>query len=119
LARGANYGSPVISYAWEYASGPIGKGITKQKGMEQPIWVWTPAIAPSGMFIDIGDKFSAWRGSIFTGSMAQHHVNRLVIADSHAVLEERVMYRKAGRVRLLAQEADRTWIIRLYWLVSC
>lgn len=106
IRRGANYGWPVISYGWEYSGGPIGKGITKQDGMEQPVWVWTPAIAPSGMFIYDGDKFPAWRGSFFIGSMAQHHLSRLVIADGHVVLEERLMYGKFGRIRLVAQGPD-------------
>jgi glucose/arabinose dehydrogenase len=74
--------------------------------MEQPIWVWTPAIAPSGMIIYSGDKFPSWRGSIFIGSMVQRHLSRLVIADGHVVLEERLMYGKAGRVRLVAQGPD-------------
>jgi aldose sugar dehydrogenase len=106
IRRGANYGWPVISYGWEYDGGPIGKGITAQEGMEQPVWVWTPAIAPSGMFIYSGDKFPAWRGSMFIGSMSQHHLNRLVIADGHVVLEERLMYGKVGRIRLVAQGPD-------------
>lgn len=106
IRRGANYGWPVISYGWEYSGGPIGQGITAKEGMEQPIFVWTPAIAPSGMFIYTGDKFPAWRGSFFIGSMAQHHLNRLVIQDGHVVLEERLMYGKAGRVRLVAQGPD-------------
>lgn len=106
IRRGANYGWPVISYGWEYSGGPIGKGITAQEGMEQPVWIWTPAIAPSGMIIYSGDKFPAWRGSVFIGSMAQHHLNRLVIAEGHVVLEERLMYGKASRVRLVAQGPD-------------
>jgi glucose/arabinose dehydrogenase len=106
IKRGANYGWPVISYGWEYSGGPIGKGITKQDGMEQPIWVWTPAIAPSCMFIYTGDKFAAWRGSFFIGSMAGHHLNRLVIADGHVVLEERLIYGRFGRIRLVTQGPD-------------
>ncbi len=74
--------------------------------MEQPIWVWTPAIAPSGMFIYTDDKFPTWRGSFFIGSMAQHHLNRLVIADGHVTLEERLLYGKVGRIRLVAQGPD-------------
>jgi glucose/arabinose dehydrogenase len=81
-------------------------GVTAKEGMEQPAWVWTPAIAPSGMFIYTGDKFPAWRGSFFIGSMAQHHLNRLFVVDGHVVLEERLMYGKAGRVRLVAQGRD-------------
>jgi glucose/arabinose dehydrogenase len=106
IRRGGNYGWPVISWGWEYSGGPIGMGITAHEGMEQPVWIWTPAIAPSGIFVYTGTAFPAWRGSVFIGSMAQHHLNRLVIQDGHVVLEERLMYGKVGRVRLVAQGPD-------------
>ena len=106
IRRGANYGWPVISYGWQYSGGPIGKGITAQEGMEQPVWVWTPAIAPSGMIEYTGTKFPQWRGSFFIGAMAGHHLNRLVVQDGRVVVEERLMNRQAGRVRLVAQSPD-------------
>jgi len=106
IRRGANYGWPVISYGWQYSGGPIGKGITAQEGMEQPVWVWTPAIAPSGMIVYTGTKFPQWRGSFFIGAMAGHHLNRLVVQDGRVVVEERLMNRQAGRVRLVAQSPD-------------
>ncbi len=106
IRRGANYGWPVISYGWQYSGGPIGKGITAQEGMEQPLWVWTPAIAPSGMIVYTGTKFPQWRSSLFIGAMAGHHLNRLVVQDGRVVVEERLMNRQAGRVRLVAQSPD-------------
>lgn len=106
IRRGANYGWPVISYGWQYSGGPIGKGITAQEGMEQPLWVWTPAIAPSGMIVYTGTKFPQWRGSLFIGAMAGQHLNRLVVQDGRVVVEERLMNRQAGRVRLVAQSPD-------------
>ncbi|HVH70422.1 MAG TPA: PQQ-dependent sugar dehydrogenase, partial [Candidatus Dormibacteraeota bacterium] len=106
IHRGANYGWPVISYGWQYSGGPIGMGITTQKGMEQPLWVWTPGIAPSGLMIYTGTRFAAWRGSIFIGAMAGHHLCRLVVKDGNVVAEERLMNGKAGRVRLVEQTND-------------
>ena len=106
VQRGANYGWPVISYGWQYSGGPIGQGITTQKDMEQPVWVWTPAIAPSGMFFYDGTAFAAWRGSIFIGAMGQKHLNRLVVREGRVVVEERLMNREKGRIRLVAQGPD-------------
>ncbi|MGH9601319.1 MAG: PQQ-dependent sugar dehydrogenase [Terriglobales bacterium] len=106
IRRGANYGWPVISYGWQYSGGPIGQGLVRQEGMEQPIWVWTPALAPSGLIVYTGSKFPAWRGNLFIGSMSQRHLNRLVVRDGNVVLEERLMYQKAGRVRMVAQGPD-------------
>jgi aldose sugar dehydrogenase len=106
IRRGGNYGWPVISYGWQYSGGPIGQGITTLKDMEQPIWVWTPGIAPSGMFMYTGDKFAPWRGSIFIGAMGARHLSRLVMQDGRVVVEERLMNRKMGRIRLVAQSSD-------------
>jgi glucose/arabinose dehydrogenase len=103
---GANYGWPVISYGWQYSGGPIGMGIIKQNGMEQPLWVWTPGIAPSGLMIYSGTRFARWRGSVFIGAMAGHHLCRLVFHDGQVVVEERLMLGKMGRIRLVAQSAD-------------
>lgn len=102
----ANYGWPVISYGWEYDGGPIGRGIVREEGMEQPAWVWTPAIAPSAMFFYTGSRFPQWEGSLFVGAMAGRHVNRLVIRDGRVVLEERLLLGAVGRVRLVAQGPD-------------
>lgn len=106
IRRGANYGWPVISYGWQYSGGPIGMGITAHEGMEQPVWVWTPAISPSGMIVYTGTTFAPWRGSMFVGSMGQHHLNRLVLNDGHVIVEERLLYGAVGRVRLVAQSSD-------------
>jgi aldose sugar dehydrogenase len=106
IKRGANYGWPVISYGWQYSGGPIGKGIVSEKGMEQPLWVWTPGIAPSGLIYYTGDRFPQWRGSFLLGAMGRRHLNRIVIEDSYVVLEERILNRKVGRVRLVAQSPD-------------
>lgn len=106
IHRGANYGWPVISYGWQYDGGPIGKGIIKQEGMEQPVWVWTPGIAPSGFMIYTGSKFPQWRGSFFIGAMAGRHLNRIVVEGGRVVMEERLMNRQAGRVRMVAQSPD-------------
>jgi glucose/arabinose dehydrogenase len=103
IRKGANYGWPVISYGWQYSGGPIGMGITVQEGLEQPVWVWTPAIAPSGMVFYSGAAFPKWQGNILIGSMAQHCLDRLVLRDGRVVVDERVQVPQAGRVRLVAQ----------------
>jgi glucose/arabinose dehydrogenase len=106
VKRGANYGWPVISWGFEYGGGPVGMGITQRDGMEQPRWVWTPAIAPSGLVIYRGDRFPGWKGSFLVGAMAQQHLNRLVMAEGRVVLEERILDRRAHRVRLVAEGPD-------------
>jgi glucose/arabinose dehydrogenase len=104
IRRGGNYGWPIISYGWQYSGGPIGQGITRQDGLEQPLWVWTPAIAPSGLVLYAGAQFPTWRGSAFVGAMGQPHLNRLRVRDGRVAVEERLLNRQVGRVRLVAQD---------------
>ena len=49
LQPGANYGWPLLTYGREYSGGRVGEGRTSNKGYEDPVWHWTPSIAPSGM----------------------------------------------------------------------
>ena len=53
-----------------------------------------------------GDKLAPWRGSIFIGAMGARHLSRLVVQDGRVVAEERLMNRKMGRIRLVAQSGD-------------
>ena len=49
IARGKNYGFPIIGYGRDYSGKPINGDKTAQDGMEQPIYFWTPDIAPAGI----------------------------------------------------------------------
>jgi glucose/arabinose dehydrogenase len=48
IEKGKNYGWPVIGYGVDYSGARIHES-THKEGMEQPLWHWTPSIAPSGM----------------------------------------------------------------------
>jgi glucose/arabinose dehydrogenase len=75
LQPGKNYGWPVISNGRFYL-GPRVSEIPWKEGMEQPLVVWVPAIAISGMAFYTGDKFPAWKGSVFVGGMRTGEVPR-------------------------------------------
>ena len=46
--------------------------------MEQPVYYWTPSIAPSGAMFYTGDLFPVWEGTIsFTGSLVFSFFARL------------------------------------------
>ena len=76
VARGANYGWPVISYGRHYSGGKIGEG-TSKPGMEQPAFYWDPSMAPSGMMVYSGKLWPEWRGDIFVGSLKFDYIARL------------------------------------------
>jgi glucose/arabinose dehydrogenase len=103
--KGLNYGWPVISYGVNYDGSKIGIG-TKKDGMEQPIFYWDPSIAPSGMAFYTGDKFPAWRGSLFVGALAGQHLNRLEISGDRVAKEERLLSGLRSRIRDVRQGPD-------------
>ena len=100
ILPGRNYGWPVISHGREYSGAPIGEGLTRKAGMEDPVHLYTPSIAPSGMAFYTGDAFPAWRGSLFQGALAHRHLNRLVFnAEGRITREERLLQEFRWRVR--------------------
>lgn len=107
IARaGANYGWPIITYGEEYGGGPIGDGITRAEGMEQPRYYWVPSIAPSGASFYQGDAFPKWQGNMFGGALALTHINRLVVEGDRILHEERLLDDKGWRVRFVEPGPD-------------
>lgn len=93
LRPGRNYGFPIISYGREYSGQPINGDLTVADGMEQPVYFWTPSIAPSGIEFYTGSLFPSWRGDLFVAAMAPlaQHVVRLVLDGERVVGEERLL----------------------------
>ena len=87
---GKNYGWPIITYGEDYSGAPIGAGITKKDGMEQPVYYWDPVIAPSGMDFYAADLMPGWRGSFLIGGLASRSITRVSVKDDEVVDEERI-----------------------------
>ena len=98
LRAGANYGWPVITHGIDYSFLPIGEGETKP-GMEQPLHVWVPSIAPSGMAFYDAEAFPAWRGSLLVGALKDELLVRLELDGDRVVREERLIEGEMGRIR--------------------
>ena len=99
IRAGRNYGWPVITYGVEYVVGTkIGEG-THKPGMEQPLHVWAPSIAPSGMAFYQGDRFPRWRGDLFVGALKDQMLVRLRFDGEQRVKEERLLKGVLGRIR--------------------
>ena len=101
---GANYGWPTISYGKEYW-GPIAVGEgTHGEGMEQPVKVYTPSIAPGSLLLYSGNALPDWKGNLLSGALKLHHINRIVLSKQGGVLkEERLLEDLDERIRALAQ----------------
>ena len=91
IRAGANYGWPVVSYSRQY-SGPRVSTRPWQEGMAQPEIVWLPSIAPSGMTFYSGDRFPAWKGSLFVGALRTGGIRN----TGHL---ERVVFNEQGEER--------------------
>jgi glucose/arabinose dehydrogenase len=103
---GANYGWPVVTYGREYVTGAkIGEG-TERADVTPPLWRWTPSIAPSGMAFCTGDRYPAWRGSLFVGSLKFRLLARLELDGERVVREERLLPDLGERVRDVRQGPD-------------
>jgi aldose sugar dehydrogenase len=108
MTAGTNYGWPVITYGVNYGIGTkIGEG-THKKGMAQPVHVWVPSIAPSGMAFYTGDMFPEWKDNLFVGSLKFGELVRLEIKDNKVVKEERLINGKLGRIRDVRQGPEAT-----------
>ena len=96
---GVNHGWPVITYGVNYFTGTaIGEG-TSKPGMAQPLYQWTPSIAPSGMAFYDGEAFPGWQGDLFVGSLKFRLLVRLEIEDGQVAHEERLLADRLGRIR--------------------
>jgi glucose/arabinose dehydrogenase len=103
---GKNYGWPVISYGKNYDGSPVGSGKREMPGMEQPIYQWTPVIAPSGMAFYTGDLFPQWKGNLFVGGLKSTALVRLELDGNKVFHEERLLRDLGLRIRDVAQAPD-------------
>ncbi len=76
IAPGNNYGWPEVTYSNEY-SGPRISELTQRADVTDPLIVWTPSNAPSGLTVYTGDRFPAWRGDLFSGALKFQQVRRI------------------------------------------
>jgi glucose/arabinose dehydrogenase len=106
IRPGRNYGWPTITYGVNYVTGTrIGEGVRKA-GLEQPLHVWVPSIAPSGLAFYTGPHFPAWTNSLFLGALRGQALVRLELRDSKVIKEERLLVGEVGRVRDVRQGPD-------------
>ncbi len=104
IHKGQNYGWPIVSQGREYFSGsPV--GVKHREGMVDPIKVYIPSIAPSGLIVYQGEEFPQWQGSLFAGALVLRHLNHVTLNKSgKAVAEQRYMQDMDQRVRSLTQD---------------
>jgi glucose/arabinose dehydrogenase len=112
ILPGRNYGWPIVSYGREYSGARVSEQPWRQE-MEQPVVVWLPSVAPSGMTFYTGDRFPAWRGNLFVGSLMTGrvgrtgHLERIVFnEDGEEIRRESLLTELKQRIRDVRQGPD-------------
>lgn len=98
IEKGANYGWPLVTHGVDYSGLPIGRGKT-MPGVTDPLWVWVPSIAPSGMAFYDADSIPGWKGSLLVGALAAQMLVRLELDGRRVVKEHRLLEAEIGRIR--------------------
>jgi glucose/arabinose dehydrogenase len=106
IQPGRNYGWPRVSHGLNYDGTAVGTGKAQMAGMEDPLWHWTPSIAPSGMAFYTGDMFKGWKGSLINGALKFQLIVRLELQGDKVVKEERLLQGLRERIRDVRQGPD-------------
>ncbi len=105
---GINYGWPQASYGSHYSGVSI-PDEHAERGFREPVYYWTPSLAPSGLMFYSGSGFPAWQGNVFMGTLAGKSLVRLVLSGGKVVSEERLLQGLGERLRDVRQGPD-GWI---------
>ena len=112
ILPGRNYGWPLVSFGRLYPGSRVSEHPTRD-GIESPLVVWLPAIAAAGMAVYTGDRFPAWRGNVFVGSLRKGgipgtgHVQRIVFNEQYEELRrEAILQELRQRIREVRQGPD-------------
>jgi glucose/arabinose dehydrogenase len=120
LKPGANYGWPIVGVGYDYSGdhigGPIALGDPSAvspgylngylPGIAQPLLIWVPCIAPSGLAFYTGEQFAKWKGNIFVGALKGQFLERIVINDIGPIRRERLLENLQQRIRDVRQGPD-------------
>lgn len=105
LSPGHDYGWPMASWSFAYNDSLVGPKRTDASA-DDPIFVWTPSITPSGLTQYRGHEFPAWRGDYFLGGLSGRTVERLRVENGEVTLRERLLINLGERVRDVATGPD-------------
>lgn len=98
IEPGKNYGWPKVTHGRDY-SGAMISPHTELPGLEQPVFHWTPAIAPAGMAIYRGEMFPQWNGSLLISALVGKEVRRVVLDGLRVTGQESLFAEVDQRIR--------------------
>ncbi len=106
LKNGANFGWPIVSHGREYSGRKVGDGLISKAGFVDPIWVWVPSIAPSGMAFYNGAMFPAFKGGLLVTSLKFRSLYHVSLEDGRPSAEVPYLKNLVGRLRDVEVMAD-------------
>jgi glucose/arabinose dehydrogenase len=111
ILPGRNYGWPLVTFGNDYDGKKVSE-LTSRPDLEAPFMYWIPSIAISGMTFYTGDRFPAWKGNAFVGSMFQGrtrgtgHIQRITFNEGRPIQREPILTELRQRIRDVRQGPD-------------
>jgi aldose sugar dehydrogenase len=121
MQAGLNYGWPLVTHGVNYNGTPITPH-TSLPGYEDPLYHWTPSVAPCGMAF-VPESFNMPKGeTIIIGTLATQHLKGIVFQNDKVISTHRYFEGEA-RFRAIAFHGNRCFVLsespgKLYELVS-
>ena len=100
-----NYGWPAITYGIDY-SGAVISPFTEKEGMEQPLFHWTPSIAPSDMIFYEGNRYPKLKNSFLITALVSKDVKQVTFSESGKELQESLFSELNSRLRNIQASPD-------------
>lgn len=103
IAKGRNYGWPLVNEGVNYDGSPIPKHATRPEFVRF-VREWTPVISPGSLMFYTGTQFPQWRGNALIGGLSSQAIIRLTIEGDRVTSEEVIAMGR--RIRNLLQGRD-------------
>ena len=100
-----NYGWPAITYGIDY-SGAVISPFTEKEGMEQPLFHWTPSIAPSDMIFYEGNRYPKLKNSFLVTALVSKDVKKITFSESGKEVQESLFSELNSRLRNIQASPD-------------
>ena len=99
ISRGANYGWPDVHGKCDDDSGNE-RAFCSAHSVVEPLWTWTPTIAPTGADFYMSDRIAGWRGSLLFTALSGALYRATLSADGKSITNvEKMLAGDYGRLR--------------------
>lgn len=105
ILPGRNYGWPLVTSGREYSGATITPH-ARLAGYEDPLWEWSPSLAPSGLAFVTGRAFPRWEGMLLSGNLVGQRLVGLWLEGERVLREEQFLRGTVGRIRDVRVDAE-------------